>query len=321
MVNDVSTELHTFFVPQMEQLGLVEQECRHGSLSKLNAEWGAGILWAHSLGDDCLFTFHDLELNEETPLMEFPDEYICITSMTDSSARLCPIEPRYLKDRNTISFREKGGAVRFALEPHKRHRSYTFCLKLAFFEHVEGMTDTERELLVDHLSSCDANSHSRGIGRALECLDPSWATKPGGGMFCEAKLREVLACALNDAMRCAGDDNEERTSEDKRIAHEAQAIIDARFAENLTLKSLAAELYVGRTRLCSVFRKEIGPCVAEYLRARRMAEAQTLLETTDMKASETGRAVGYAHQSSFTDAFRREFGTTPSQWRDEARLR
>lgn len=50
MVNDVSTELHTFFVPQMKQLGLVEQQCRHGSLSVLDSELGTGTLWAHSIG-------------------------------------------------------------------------------------------------------------------------------------------------------------------------------------------------------------------------------------------------------------------------------
>ena len=47
-----------------------------------------------------------------------------------------------------------------------------------------------------------------------------------------------------------------------------------------------------------------------------MDEARKLLETTDLKAAEISRLVGYAHQSSFTDAFRRQFGITPSQWRD-----
>ena len=33
MISDVSSNLHTFFVPQMEQLGMKEQPSRHGSLS------------------------------------------------------------------------------------------------------------------------------------------------------------------------------------------------------------------------------------------------------------------------------------------------
>lgn len=321
MVGDVSSGLHTFFVPQMEQLGLVEQPCRHGSLSVLDSELGSGTLWACSIGDDCLFTFHDLQLREPVRLMEFPEEYICITSMTESSARHCPIESRYLKERNTVSFHQDGGAVNFVIGPEERHRSYTFCMRPSFFESLEGLADSERELLVDHLESCDTNAHSREIGRALESLDSVWALRPGGNLFCEAKLREALACALDDAVHGLDDCAGSSSSENKRIAHEAQAIIDARFAENLTLKSIASELYVGRTRLCEVFREEVGSCVAEYIRSRRLAEAKVLLETTDMKAAEVGRVVGYTHQSSFTDAFRREFGTTPSQWRTEVKPR
>ena len=92
--------------PPNEAARLVEQQCRHGSLSVLDSELGTGTLWAHSIGDNCLFTFHDLRLNEPVQLIEFPEEYVCITSMTESSAKLCPIESRYLKERNTISFHQ-----------------------------------------------------------------------------------------------------------------------------------------------------------------------------------------------------------------------
>lgn len=97
-------------------------------------------------------------------------------------------------------------------------------------------------------------------------------------------------------------------------------IIDERFSEDLSLQSIASELYVGKTRLCEVFREQIGSCVAAYLRDKRMCEARMLLETTDMKAAEIADAVGYAHQSSFTGAFRKACGCSPSQWRKEYRM-
>lgn len=315
MLKDVSTELHTFFVPQMEQLGLVEQQCRHGSLSILDSELGTGTLWASSIGDNCLFTFHDLHLSEPVQLIEYPTDYICITSMTDASAKLCPKNSRYLRDRNILSYRQKGGAVRFTLNPGEHHRSYTLCMTPDFFDDLEWVSDEDKKLLVDHLCSSDTNTHSREIGCALESLNPSWATRAGGGLFCEAKLREVLACALDDAVKCAEADPWHNSSEERRLAREAQMIVDERFSENLTLQSIASELYVGKTRLCTVFREQMGSCIAEYLRAQRMCEARRLLETTDMKMAEISRAVGYAHASSFTDAFKREFGISPSEWR------
>ena len=88
MISDVSSNLHTFFVPQMEQLGMKEQPSRHGSLSMRDDEFGRGLLWAHSIGENCLYTFHEFSINEQTRLVEFPDDYVCVTSMTDCSARL-----------------------------------------------------------------------------------------------------------------------------------------------------------------------------------------------------------------------------------------
>lgn len=315
MVGDVAESLHTFFVPQMEQLGLQEQPSRHGSLSTLDEEWGTGALWAHSITDHCLLTFHELRLRESMQLVEFPVDYVCITSMTDCSARLCPVDSRHLRNRNTISFQQEGGRMAFTINPGEVHHSYSLCMTPQFFDELEGVTDEEKDLLVNHLRTCDTNAHSQKIGRALQNMGPSWATRAGGALFCEAKLHEVLACALEDAVREAGGKGKGDEGEDHLLAQEAQAMIEKRFAENLTIPSLARELYVGKTWLCKVFKEQTGSGVAEYLRAQRMAQARILLETTDAKASEIAHAVGYAHPSSFTDAFQREFGTTPSQWR------
>lgn len=317
MVADVSQKMRTFFVPQMEQLGMTQRESRHGSYSTVEADWGHGILWAHSLSDDCLFTFHDVYLNDAVQLTEYTDDYLCISSMTSHSAKMCPIDKTYFKERNTVSYEQDGqSGVRYELRAGERHRSYTFCLAPSFFENLQGVTDDEKERLVDYIASREVNTHAPEIARALESLEPSWAHKAGGDHFCRAKLNEVIAASLCDAFAEDAGPNSAARDEGRRIAHEARLIIDNHYAEALTLQSIAKQLYVGKTRLCGVFKDEYGRCVAEYLRDRRIAKAKELLSTTDSSVCEVGHAVGYAHQSSFTEAFRRECGTTPTQWRD-----
>ena len=320
MIGDVTEKLLTFFVPQMEQFGLEEQPSRFGSFSTVNNEDVEGRLWAFDIGEDCLFTYHELAVKRPMKLTEFPDDYLCLSSMSDASAKLCPVESRYLQERNTVSFQQRGGIVNCWLNPGEEHRSYSLCMTPDFFDKIEGATDYEKEALVDHLSHCDTNGHSRQVARALESIGPAWATRAGGKLFCEAKVHEIVARSLEDALADDSEDDTARAAEERRLVHEAQRIIDERFAERLTLQSLASELYVGKTRLCEIFRAQTNTCVAEYLRARRMSEARLLLETTDLKASEIAHAVGYAHQSSFTDAFRKELGMSPSQWRERARI-
>lgn len=316
MINDVSERMQTFFVPQMEQLGMVEKESRHGSYSTVEAEWGHGILWAHSLNDNCLFTFHDLHLNEDVDITEFTDDYFCVSSMTSHSAKMCPVDKTYLKERNTISYEQEGrSGARYTLRAGERHRSFTFCISPSFFDEMAGVEDEEKELLCDYLSCQEVNTHPSEVVRALESLEPGWANKAGGDCYCRAKLNEIMAVSLCEAL--AERDGVSKTSndEDRRLAREAQIIIDGRYAEPLTLQTMANELYVGKTRLCTVFKKEFGCCVAEYLRDKRLAKAKHLLETTGDSISDIARAVGYPRQSSFTEAFRRECGITPSQWR------
>ena len=219
MISDVSSNLHTFFVPQMEQLGMKEQPSRHGSLSMRDDEFGRGLLWAHSIGENCLYTFHEFSINEQTRLVEFPDDYVCVTSMTDCSARLCPVQSRYLRERNILSFRQKGGAVSFDLMPNEYHRSYTLCMTPSFFDELPGLTDSERETLVSYLCSCDTNTHSREIGDALESMGHSWATSVGGACFCEGRMKEIVARLLDDAVKASNDDPREPSTEEKRLAH------------------------------------------------------------------------------------------------------
>lgn len=317
MVADVAPNMQTFFVPQMEQLGMVEKESRHGSFSTVEADWGYGTLWAHSLGDKCLFTFHDLHLTDTVNLTEYTNDYICISSMTSHSAKMCPVDKTYFRERNTVSYEQEGqSGVNYELRAGERHRSFTFCLAPEFFDELEGVTDAEKEDLVQFLANQEVNTHAPEVVRALESLGPEWAQKSGGDRFCRAKLNEILAVSL-----CEAHDQDERASravndENRRLAREAQMIIDRHYTEAITLQSIAKQLYVGKTRLCGVFKKEYGCCVAEYLRDKRITKAKELLATTNSSVGEVGRIVGYSHQSSFAEAFRRECGVTPTQWRN-----
>ena len=51
------------------------------------------------------------------------------------------------------------------------------------------------------------------------------------------------------------------------------------------------------------------------LRKARVSRAMGLLEGTDMKLMAVALEVGFAKLANFTDAFRRQTGSTPAQWR------
>lgn len=72
---------------------------------------------------------------------------------------------------------------------------------------------------------------------------------------------------------------------------------------------------MSRSRLCEAFRQVRGAGVAECIREKRMEMARHMLAEGDASIADVAQAVGYARASSFDEAFRREFGCSPTAWR------
>ena len=94
------------------------------------------------------------------------------------------------------------------------------------------------------------------------------------------------------------------------------AYIEAHFREPLTLERLAEHVHRSPTHLTTRVREQIGQPVMDYVIGRRMQEAETLLETTNLPVSIIGEAVGYPEPSAFSRQFRKRQGLSPAAWRE-----
>lgn len=82
-----------------------------------------------------------------------------------------------------------------------------------------------------------------------------------------------------------------------------------RIAEITTLAGLS------RSRIDNLFKAELGQSPMQYLQELRLKKACQLLETTTMKITHIGLAVGYQDHSHFFRNFKKHFGVTPSEYR------
>lgn len=82
-----------------------------------------------------------------------------------------------------------------------------------------------------------------------------------------------------------------------------------------TLSTIAGEVEVHPVTLARAFRAAYGCTVGQYLRNLRMKDATRLLQETEDSIASVALTAGYADQSHFTNAFRRETGITPSRFR------
>ncbi|WP_238598371.1 helix-turn-helix transcriptional regulator [Saccharothrix sp. ALI-22-I] len=88
-----------------------------------------------------------------------------------------------------------------------------------------------------------------------------------------------------------------------------------RYSEPITLKNLAAEVFVSPFHFSRTFSKITGVTPGRYLTAVRIFEAKRLLLTTSLTISNIVCSVGYSSVGTFTSRFTRSVGMTPTQYR------
>lgn len=100
-----------------------------------------------------------------------------------------------------------------------------------------------------------------------------------------------------------------------RWLEQTKEILEAQFAENLTLADLAELVGVHPVYLASEFRRVYRLTVGEYIRQLRINFACLQLSTTKCSLAEIALATGFSSQSHFCLTFKRLTGVTPSAYR------
>ena len=73
---------------------------------------------------------------------------------------------------------------------------------------------------------------------------------------------------------------------------------------------------MSKTYLSTLFKKETGYSISEYINGIRVDRARSLLVNSDIAIVEIARMCGFEDQSYFTKVFRKTTGITPKKCRE-----
>lgn len=93
--------------------------------------------------------------------------------------------------------------------------------------------------------------------------------------------------------------------------------LDIHFAEGITIESVAEYVGVDRSHFTKTFQKAYGMPPMKYVQQLKVNEARLLLKQTDFKLSEIAQSVGYPDLFTFSKAFKKAAGISPSTYRSE----
>lgn len=93
--------------------------------------------------------------------------------------------------------------------------------------------------------------------------------------------------------------------------------IDDHMAQSIRAADICAAFRMGRTRLYELCADYLGCGLAEYIRSRRIAYAQTLLRETALPITEIAYQTGFSDYNHFSGVFRTVTGRSARQYRNE----
>ena len=106
----------------------------------------------------------------------------------------------------------------------------------------------------------------------------------------------------------------------KAMLEKRQEVIEKDLAADLSPHLLAENQNVSLGYLSTVFRKETGKTLSEYIREKRVKHASHLLSTTRLQIQTVALHCGIMDVQYFSKIFKKQMGMTPKEYREFTKI-
>ena len=93
--------------------------------------------------------------------------------------------------------------------------------------------------------------------------------------------------------------------------------IENHLHDRITVQILADELEMNASWLSTVFAKEVGLSVSDYIRQKKLTAAKYLLSYNEYSCTDIAEYLGFAGESHFSALFKKYEGVTPKEYRNK----
>lgn len=114
-------------------------------------------------------------------------------------------------------------------------------------------------------------------------------------------------------------DEEYDSNQSRSRIRSAVEYLEENYKKNLNMAMVSNHVSMNYSLFSIAFKEYTGVNFVSYLKNLRIQEAMRLLENTEDKIQEIGRAVGFENDKHFLKAFKTETGISPTEYRNHAR--
>lgn len=101
---------------------------------------------------------------------------------------------------------------------------------------------------------------------------------------------------------------------------EAVTYMEQHYQQDLTVEELADTCKLNRSYFSKLFKENMGCPPQEFLIRMRLSKATELMKTSRASIGDIAAACGYPNQLHFSRAFKKRYGLSPREWREQNKL-
>lgn len=175
-----------------------------------------------------------------------------------------------------------------------------------------------RRLIATKEARADLSADLRGPGRAIVAVEGDGEAPDMLRTARSIELLHGLFAAFRDDRMVEVQGATTLSETDIMLVAAAHQMVSENWQQPLTVGSIARRCGLNKSKLTRGFR-DLYPCsVPEAVSERRLGRAREMLAESDLPISTVGYRCGYMNNASFTRAFTRRFGMTPTDMRRSA---
>jgi AraC family transcriptional regulator len=156
--------------------------------------------------------------------------------------------------------------------------------------------------------------HSKIRWLILELLSEAQSDEPQCPTYVES-LTTALICLVDKSYGIEASPAAPTSAFSQCLKQRIMTYIDENLATDLSLDVMASQAFLSKYHFSRRFVATFGTSPHQYILQVRLKKSHTLLTTTSLPISEIAAAVGFGNQSTFSSAYRRYMGRTPSSSR------
>ncbi|MDD4680072.1 MAG: response regulator [Clostridia bacterium] len=130
------------------------------------------------------------------------------------------------------------------------------------------------------------------------------------------KISDIRAQLNSILLEVAAYNQQKSNSRIESLVEQIKGVIDERFAEDLTVSTVAQEVYLSAGYATSLFKKGTNMSIMDYIIKVRIDTAKKMLQDPNSRISEVSYQVGYENIAYFSSLFKKVVGMNPKEYRN-----